>query len=180
MALTMPQPAEVAEPNAANRLLRKFNFKLAYASEEYKTRRKQQMVLFMTSAAMTIFAARFAYKSTITRQYVPTLFQGNHSPPLSYNFTTDAAVAVGTGTLLCGSVSSMMIFGSCWIMDVSNFKEFGWRMKSILGGWEKQKELAAMPMDEESAMIQDGLNDILEGKYDDLDELSNDLDTPDK
>lgn len=146
--------------------LEKWNFKLADASDDYLNRRKMQMIKFMSSAAITIFASRFAYKSTISRQYVPSLFQGNHSPPLSYNFTTDAAVAVGTGTLLCGSVSSMIIFGACWIMDVSSFQEFGWRMKTMMGGYEKQKELAKMPMDEESSMIQDGLNDILEGRYD--------------
>lgn len=39
-----------------------------------------------------------------------------------------------------------------------------------MGGYEKQKELAKLPMDEESALIQDGLNDILEGKYDDYTE----------
>lgn len=148
--------------------LEKYDFKLASASDEYKQRRKQQMILFMTSSAVTIFAARFAFKSTIARQYVPTLFQGNHQPPTSYNFTTDAAVAVGTGTILCGSVSSMVIFGTCWIADVSTFQEFGWRMKSALGGYEKQKELAKMPLDEESETIQKGLNDILEGKYDDV------------
>jgi len=146
--------------------LAQYNFKLGTSSDEYIQRRKIQMIKFMSSAAITIFASRFAYKSTITRQYVPTLFQGNHSPPLSYNFTKDAAVAVGTGTLLCGSVSSMIIFGTCWIMDVSSFKEFGWRMKNMMGGYEKQKELAKVPMDEESSLIQDGLNDILEGKYD--------------
>lgn len=146
--------------------LGKLNFKAADASDEYLNRRKIQMIKFMSSAAITIFASRFAYKSTISRQYVPTLFQGNHSPPLSYNFTSDAAVAVGTGTLLCGSVSSMIIFGSCWIMDVSSFQEFGWKMKTLMGGYEKQKELANLPMDEESSMIQDGLNDILEGRYD--------------
>lgn len=149
-------------------LLQRYNFKLALSSDEYKLRRKTQMALFMATSAATILAARFAFKSTIARQYVPTLFQGNHQPPTSYNFTTDAAVAVGTGTLLCGSVSSMMIFGTCWIMDVSSFQEFGWRMKTIMGGYEKQKQLAAMPMDEESEMIQQGLNDILEGKYDDI------------
>lgn len=155
-----------AEPSQFNKLLTKYNFKLASASEEYKNRRKRQMMLFMGSAAITIFTSRLAYKSTITRQYVPSLFQGNHAPPLSYNFTSDAAVAVGTGTLLCGSVSSMVIFGTCWIIDVSNFQEFGWKMKSLMGGNEKQKELAKLPMDEESAFLQDSLNDILDGKYD--------------
>ncbi|KAG7664762.1 AIM11 [[Candida] subhashii] len=147
-------------------ILQSLNFKVANASEEYKTRRKIQMVRFLASAAVTIFASRFAYKATITRQYVPTLFQGNHSPPLSYNFTTDAAVAVGTGTLLCGSVTSMLVFGSFWCMDVSNIKEFGWKMKSIMGGDIKEKELSEMPMDEESALIQDSINDMLEGRYD--------------
>lgn len=149
-------------------LLEKYDFKLALASEEYKQRRKYQMALFMASGAATIFAARFAFKSTMARQYVPTLFQGNHQPPTSYNFTTDAAVAVGTGTVLCCSVSSMIIFGTCWMMDVSTFKEFGWRMKTVMGGYEKQKQLAQIPLDEESEIIQNGLNDILEGKYDDI------------
>lgn len=145
-------------------VLQKFNFKLADASPAYFERRKKQMMLFMTAAAVTIFTSRFAYKSTITRQFVPSLFQGNHQPPLSYNFTTDAAVAVGTGTLLCGSVSSMLALGTCWIMDVSTFKEFGWRMKAVMGGTEKEQQLAEMPMDEDIAYIQDGLNDILDGK----------------
>lgn len=161
------------EQSTLNKFLTDYNFKLASATEEYKNRRKRQMMLFMGSAAITIFTSRMAYKSTVTRQYVPTLFQGNHAPPMSYNFTSDAAVAVGTGTLLCGSVSSMIIFGSCWIIDVSTFLEFGWKMKSLMGGYEKERELARLPMDEESALIQDGLNDILDGKYD-FDETSED------
>lgn len=159
-------PAAMSVQTQEPGLLARLNFKLASASDEYKLRRKVQMIKFFSAAAVTIFALRFAYKSTITRQYVPTLFQGNHAPPLSYNFATDAAVAVGTGTILCGSVSSMVIFGSCWILDVSSFKEFGWRMKGLMGGYEKEKELAQQPMDEESAYIQNSLNDILEGKYD--------------
>ncbi|KAK6464302.1 altered inheritance of mitochondria protein 11 [Scheffersomyces coipomensis] len=159
-------------PSAIRSFLTKYNFKLGEASDAYIQRRKQQMVLFMTASAITIFASRFAYKSTITRQYVPTLFQGNHHPPTSYNFTHDAAVAVGTGTLLCGSVSSMIIFGSAWIIDVSNLKEFNWRMKLLLGGHQKEVELSKLPLDEESAYIQDSLNDILEGKYDEVDEQS--------
>lgn len=148
------------------RFLREKNFKITQASDEYKSRRKRQMVLFFGTAALSIFASRIAYKSTIARQYIPTFFQGNHAPPLTYNFTADAAVAVATGTILCGSVSSMLIFGFCWIADISHMNEFGWRMKSLLGGYEKQKELAQMPMDQESALVQDSLNDILEGRYD--------------
>lgn len=163
--------AEQRSNSALRYTLEKFNFKLANASDDYIKRRKKQMMLFMSSAAVTIFASRFAYKSTLSRQYIPTLFQGNHMPPLSYNFTTDAAVAVGTGTLLCGSVSSMVIFGTCWIIDVSSFQEFGWKMKSLMGGYEKQRELSKIPMDEESSLIQDGLHDILEGNYD-FDEAS--------
>lgn len=158
--------AEVKSESGLQALLRKANFKLADASPEYIERRKKQMILFTTAAAITIFTSRFAYKSTITRQYVPSLFQGNHLPPLGYNFTTDAAVAVGTGTMLCASVSSMIMFGTCWIVDVSTFKEFGWRMKSIMGGTQREQELAALPMDDDSVYIQDGLNDILDGNFD--------------
>lgn len=145
--------------------LRKLNFALADASPEYIERRKKQAALFFVAATASIFTARFAYKSTITRQYIPTLFQGNHLPPLSYNFTTDAAVAVGMGTMLCASVSSMMVFGTCWIADVSLFREFGWRMKALMGGDKREREVAATQIDEESAYIQDTLNDILDGKY---------------
>lgn len=150
-----------------NEKLRNLNFKLASASEEYKLRRKKQMALFMASVGITLLSSRLAYRSTITRQYIPTFFQGNHLPPTSYNFTADAAAAVANGSLLCGSVSSMTIFGTCWVMDVSNFKEFGWRMKSWLGGDEKEKQLSQAPMDEESSTVQDSLIDIIEGKYDD-------------
>lgn len=146
--------------------LEKMNFKLKDASPDYLQRRKRQMALFMTAAAVTIFTSRIAYKSTISRQYVPTLFQGNHLPPLSVNHTADAAVAVGMGTALCASVSSMVVFGTCWIMDVSNFREFGWRMKAYLGGDKKEKALSEMKMDAETLLIQDGLNDILDGKAD--------------
>lgn len=145
-------------------------WKISEASQDYKSRRKQQMLKFLGAAGVTILASRFAYKSTISRQFLPTFFHGNHAPPTGYNFTADAAVAVGTGTLLAGSVSSMIVFGTCWILDVSTFREFGWRMRNVMGGDEKLKELAAAPMDEESASIQDGLNDLLEGKYDDLEE----------
>lgn len=146
-------------------------FKLSQASNDYKARRKQQMMLFFTSAGVTILASRFAYKSTKSRQFLPRFFQGNHSPPTSYNFTTDAAIAVGTGSLLAGSVSSMAVFGTCWIIDVSLFKEFGWKMKAMMGGNESMKKIAETPMDEESRVIQDGLNDFLEGKYDDMEEV---------
>ncbi|CAK7894019.1 hypothetical protein CAAN1_09S04412 [[Candida] anglica] len=146
-------------------LAEKFNFKIASASEEYKLRRRKQMILFMGTSALTLFATRLAYKSSVARQYLPTLFQGNHQPPASYSFVADAAVAVGTGTLLCGSVTSMTAFGAFWILDVSNFKEFGWKMKSMMGGYDRERELAKMPIDQESREIQEALNDILEGKY---------------
>ncbi|KAI5959584.1 AIM11 [Candida pseudojiufengensis] len=147
-------------------ILHKLNFKIADASSEYKTRRANQMIRFFTFSALSIFTLRIINKQTIIRQYIPTLFQQNHSPPTSYNFTTDAAVAVGAGTLACGSISGMFIFGLAWILDVSNFKEFGYRMKSIMGGYENLQKLNEMEMDEESKLIQDGLNDLLDGKFD--------------
>lgn len=143
------------------------SWKISSAAEEYKLRRRKQMLLFVGCSALTLFTTRFAYKSSVARQYLPTLFQGNHQPPLSYSFVTDAAVAVGTGTLLCASVSSMSIFGVCWMMDVSSFKEFGWMMKKNLGGYDRMRELANTPIDEESEQIQETINDILLGKYDD-------------
>ncbi|QBM88122.1 hypothetical protein METSCH_C00850 [Metschnikowia aff. pulcherrima] len=158
--------------SALTNVLHRLNFKLADASPEYISRRKRQMVYFLTASAATIFTARFAYRTTITRQYIPTLFQGNHQPPLSYNFAMDAAVAVGTGTMLCGTVSSMIAFGTCWVMDVLSLAEFGWRMKAVLGGHSKEQELAKMAMDLETMQIQNGLNDLLEGKLEfDFDEI---------
>lgn len=124
------------------------------------------MALFLAAAGVTILSSRFAYKSTISRQFLPRFFQGNHAPPTSYNFTMDAAVAVGTGTLLAGSGTSMVVFGTCWVLDISSFKEFGWKMRRMMGGEESLKKLSKEPMDEESKTIQDGLNDLISGKYD--------------
>lgn len=73
-------------------------------------------------------------------------------------------VAVGAGTLACGSISGMLMFGTAWILDVSNLKEFGYRMKALMGGDVKEKELSEMKMDDETRALQDGLNDLLEGK----------------
>lgn len=147
-------------------ILHKLNFKVADASSEYKTRRKYQMIRFFTFSALSIFTLRLIHKQTIIRQYIPTLFQQNHQPPTSYNFTTDAAVAVGAGTLACGSITRMFVMGTAWILDVSSFKEFGYRMKGLMGGYEKEKALSEMEVDEETKMLQDGLNDLLDGKYD--------------
>ncbi|GEQ71315.1 hypothetical protein JCM33374_g4997 [Metschnikowia sp. JCM 33374] len=168
----------MSETTTLKQTLQKLQFKLGDASPEYIDRRKKQAVFFLTAAAATIFTSRFAYKTTITRQYIPSLFQGNHQPPLSYNFAMDAAVAVGTGTMLCGSVASMVVFGTCWIMDVSSLPEFGWRMKSVLGGYKKEQELASMAIDDESMSIQDGLNDLLDGKLElDFDNLGGDAES---
>ena len=145
-------------------VLHKLNFSIADASPEYIDRRKLQMAKFFTFAALSIFSTRFIYKQTIARQYVPLLFQQNHQPPTSYNFTADAMVAVGAGTLACGSISGMLMFGTAWILDVSNLKEFGYRMKALMGGDVKEKELSEMKMDDETRALQDGLNDLLEGK----------------
>ncbi|KAI3406475.1 AIM11 [Candida oxycetoniae] len=149
-----------------NDILHKLNFALSDASSEYIQRRKIQMARFFTFSALAIFTTRFIHKQTIIRQYVPTLFQQNHQPPTSYNFTTDAAVAVGAGTLACGTISGMMIFGLAWILDVSSLKEFGYRMKELMGGDVKERELSEMSIDEDVRSLQDGLNDLIEGKYD--------------
>lgn len=143
--------------------LKKLNFALADASPEYIQRRKRQAMFFMAAAAASIFTSRLAYKSTVSRQYVPLLFHGNHLPPITYNFTSDAAAAVGTGTMLSVSVSSMLIFGACWVMDVSSFKEFGWRMKSIMGGDKKEKEISKLPIDEDTAYFENALEEIFSG-----------------
>ena len=55
--------------------LQKLHFKLGDASPEYIDRRKKQMMLFLAAAGATIFTSRFAYRTTVTRQYIPTLFQ---------------------------------------------------------------------------------------------------------
>lgn len=138
------------------------NSKINEATDGYRSRRQQQMLLFLICSSTTILTSRFAYRSTVSRQFIPRYFQGNHSPPTSYNFTADAAVAVGTGTLLAASVSGMLVTGTCWILDISSFKEFGWKMKSLMGG-NNVKEVV---VDQESLEIQQGLNDLLQGKID--------------
>ena len=152
-------------------ILHKLNFKVADASSEYKTRRKHQMIRFFMFAGLSIFTLRFINKQTKIRQYVPTSFQQNHQPPISNNFTADAAVAIGAGTMACGSITGMIVMGTAWILDVSSLKEFGYRMKGMMGGYEKEKALSEKEVDEETKMLQDGLNDLLDGKYDEHSEL---------
>lgn len=113
-----------------------------------------------------MLALRIAYRQTISRQYLPTLFQGNHAPPTSHHYSADAAVAAATGTLLCFLVMLMLGSGMCWTLDVLSLPEFGWRMQLMMGGYERQKKCAALPIDQDSKYVHDSLQDLFTGRYD--------------
>ncbi|ODQ79040.1 hypothetical protein BABINDRAFT_162110 [Babjeviella inositovora NRRL Y-12698] len=146
------------------------NFGLAInTSAEYKERRRQQMLRFVGATVVTFVCARVAYRGVLSRKYVPTFLQPNHLPP-PFSFHKDALLAITHSTLLACSAYTMAVMGGCWCWDVSSFQEFSWRMKKLLGGAEKEQEIAMQPVDEETRAIQDTMNNLLSGKFVDSEE----------
>lgn len=58
----------------------------------------------------------------------------------------------------------MAIAGVSWTWDVSTVKEFTYKLKTKLGGDEKEKELSEAKLDEESLSLQDAINSFLNGE----------------
>ncbi len=59
---------------------------------------------------------------------------------------------------------AMAIAGVSWTWDVSTVKEFTYKLKTKLGGDEKEKELSEAKLDEESLSLQDAINSFLNGE----------------
>lgn len=88
---------------------------------------------------------------------IPNMFQLNYrAPPFSYRGEAASALVLGTG-LATGGLS-MMIFGSCWIADISTFPEFSFKLKRLMG---QESDPSQLPMDKETAQVVDQLEQIL-------------------
>ncbi|KAH3658645.1 hypothetical protein OGATHE_006817 [Ogataea polymorpha] len=59
---------------------------------------------------------------------------------------------------------SMFVTGGFWYYDISGPREFGQRMKLLLGGAEAEKELASMPVDKETEDVQSMLTSLISGQ----------------
>lgn len=142
---------------------------IADATTRFKERRRKQMILFFGTTATTLLFARLAYRGVQSRRYIPQLFNANHIPP-AFSFQRDAMLAVTHATCLATSGFAMAVTGVCWSWDVSNAKEFGFKLKRVLGGDVSEKRISETPFDEESLTVQDAIYKIMNGELGDDDE----------
>ncbi|SCU95121.1 LAME_0F10814g1_1 [Lachancea meyersii CBS 8951] len=129
-------------------------------SEEYKKRRKQQMIRFFGATVFTLISARLAFRGVQSRKYVPNMFQLNHKPPL-YSFQGEAISALAFGTGLATGSFGMLVFGSCWLADISSLAEFTIKARKLIGDPSAQ-EAAQQPMDQETQQVAKALQDLIE------------------
>lgn len=92
------------------------------------------------------------------------MFQLNYkSPPFSYQAEAASALVFGTGLAVGGF--SMLVFGSCWLADISSFPEFSLKAKQLMGQDPiSDSKLTNMPLDDDTAKVVDQLERLLEGK----------------
>lgn len=85
------------------------------------------------------------------------MFQLNYrAPPFSYKGEATTALVLATG-LSTGGLA-MMVFGGCWIANISTFPEFSFKLKQLMG---QEIEPAQPSMDAETAQVVSQLEDIL-------------------
>ncbi|EDO15534.1 hypothetical protein Kpol_479p22 [Vanderwaltozyma polyspora DSM 70294] len=117
-------------------------------TEKYKNRRKQQMMRFIGSTAVTLISCRLAITRAKARHYVPNMFQLNYKPPVvTYKGETGPALVLATG-ITVGTLS-MLVSGSCWIWDISTMKEFR-EIKGFSSEKVEHPRLANMPLESDS------------------------------
>lgn len=94
---------------------------------------------------------------------VPNMFQLNYkSPPFSYQAEAASALVFGTGLAVGGF--SMLVFGSCWVWDISTFPEFSLKAKLLMGQDSKlDSSLTNMPLDDDTAKVVEQLERLLDG-----------------
>lgn len=91
------------------------------------------------------------------------MFQLNYkSPPFSYQAEAASALVLGTGLAVGGF--SMLIFGSCWLSDISTFPEFSLKARQLMGQDPvPDSKLTNMPLDEDTAKVVDQIEKLLQG-----------------
>lgn len=114
-----------------------YNFFFNPSPDDQIKKRKKQAAKFLISTSIAIFASRLTNKLILTKKYIPNYFQENQKIPLNFSVTSDVFSALGLSVLLSTSMFSMLIFGSCWIIDASDSKEFSFRMKAIFDSFKK-------------------------------------------
>lgn len=108
--------------------------------DEYKERRRTEMLRFMGVSLFTLVIARYTYTSIQARKYVPKLFEGNQKiPPSSYKSESMSALGLGTGLAL-GSFG-MLVYGTCWCNDILTPKEFSFKIRRAILGEQGAKDL---------------------------------------
>lgn len=102
----------------------------------------------------------FSYSRSYTNYFVsdvPNMFQLNYKPPpFSYKGEATSALALGSG-LATGGLA-MVIFGGCWIADISTFPEFSFKLKKLMG---QESDSSQFSMDTETTQIINQLERIL-------------------
>ncbi|CCH45192.1 putative membrane protein [Wickerhamomyces ciferrii] len=129
--------------------------------EQFRQRRRTQMMYFFGATAATLVFSRLAYRGV--QAHVPGLFNSNHVPP-PFSFQQDAISAIALSTVLSVSSFSMGVTGVAWTWDVSNVKEFTYKLKQKLGGVESEKQISETKLDDESVTLQDAINAFINGE----------------
>ncbi|AAS50988.2 ABR215Cp [Eremothecium gossypii ATCC 10895] len=135
-------------------------------SDEFRQRRRQQMLRFFGATAFTLLSARLAFRGTINRKYVPNMFQLNHRVPLASS-QGEALHAFAYGSGLATGGFAMLILGTCWLADVSTVPEFSLRIKALLGESDTQSgRLESAHQDKETRELAAMLDSLLQEKKD--------------
>lgn len=93
------------------------------------------------------------------------MFQSNKNPPpYSYEYEATSAFIIATG--ITTGFFSMGIFGACWIYDISNIKEFNYKLQKWAGTTQSSSILldADKNLDDETNTIIKELESIFNKK----------------
>ncbi|CAN6639531.1 hypothetical protein TRVA0_017S02102 [Trichomonascus vanleenenianus] len=130
---------------------------------DLEKRQLKQIIAFYGTGLAALGASLVVRRSVVARRYSPLMFDPNQRPP-SFNMMKDAVQAVSNATMLSVSCFAFGIASVSWIADVGSIREFGLMMKEKLGGAERERELAKMPLEENVAEFEQSLNESLAGK----------------
>ncbi|KAL6937840.1 hypothetical protein ACO0RG_004364 [Hanseniaspora osmophila] len=134
---------------------------------EYKERRRVQMLRFFGASIFTLITARLAHRSIQSRKYVPKMFENNYKvPPFSYQYESISALLYGSAFSIGGF--GMFVTGACWMNNISTFPEFSKTLKLALLGEEGVEELNkqmnalnSQPLDEDTK----GVLEVIENAW---------------
>lgn len=85
------------------------------------------------------------------------MFQLNYKPP-PFSYKGEAASALVLGTGLATGGLAMMVFGGCWIANISSFPEFNLKLKKLMG---QEVDPSQLPMDTDTEEVVNQLEGLL-------------------